>query len=549
MLRGKLRLVINYKPLNWFLSDVKFPLPKKSFLFGYLSNARIFSKFDLKAGFWQLGIKPEDRYKTGFCIPQAHYNWTVMPFGLKTAPSLFQQAMIRIFGPILKNALIYIDDILLFSPDEASHLKLLHQFYTLLKQYGVMLSESKMVLTVQKIDFLGMKMEDGKYVPQEHIGKLLLDFPDTPLTQKEVQQFLGVVNYMSDFIPKLSPTVKPLRAMLKKDAPTWGTAQSDAVRKLKSLVPTLPPLQIPSTGKRILQTDASDSHWSAILLEEVNGTRHVCGYKSGQFKPSEEHYHSTFKEILAVRRGIEKFEFHLIGHKFLVEMDMSAFPRMLEFKQKMIPDPQRLRWAQWFSQYTFEVKHIKGKDNILADMLSRPKKVYCSTAHLLHTQIPVLCMMADSFSDTPPEVPELFRTNTFHLKIADLTRRYQSAVIRISGLHTLGGLNYHEDYPFLTLFMLDYRTTFTRELLWCLLAQFKIAIQFPIREFYDYLHLLYTSSRSYQPESLYIVTFLQWFHPFSWWEDTFQQYIKKTYPIDEDQDNFHVILFFQRTPS
>ncbi|KAL4388769.1 hypothetical protein GQ457_09G024330 [Hibiscus cannabinus] len=87
--RGKLRLVINYQPLNHFLLDDKFPLPNRNALFSSLAKAQIFSKFDLKAGFWQLGIDPTERPKTGFCIPNHHFQWKVMPFGLKTAPSLF----------------------------------------------------------------------------------------------------------------------------------------------------------------------------------------------------------------------------------------------------------------------------------------------------------------------------------------------------------------------------------------------------------------------------------------------------------------------------
>ncbi|KAK8990557.1 hypothetical protein V6N11_009249 [Hibiscus sabdariffa] len=91
--REKLRLVINYQPLNHFLLDDKFPLPNRNALFSSLAKAQIFSKFDLKAGFWQLGIDPADRPKTGFCILNHHFQWKVMPFGLKTAPSLFQKAM------------------------------------------------------------------------------------------------------------------------------------------------------------------------------------------------------------------------------------------------------------------------------------------------------------------------------------------------------------------------------------------------------------------------------------------------------------------------
>ena len=121
IVRGKKHLVIDYQPLNCFLRVDKFPLLKIQSLFVHIRDAKVFSKFDLKAGFWQLGIHPHDRPKIAFCIPNAHYQWKVMSFGLKVAPSLFQKAMIKIFEPILHHALVYIDDVLLFSKDHDSH--------------------------------------------------------------------------------------------------------------------------------------------------------------------------------------------------------------------------------------------------------------------------------------------------------------------------------------------------------------------------------------------------------------------------------------------
>ncbi|XP_043717624.1 uncharacterized protein LOC122665535 [Telopea speciosissima] len=108
-----------------------------------------------------------------------------------------------------------------------------------------------------------------------------------------------------------------LHRLLRKDAPPWSSVHTQAVKDLKALAQSLPTLQIPSTGLRILQSDASDTQWGAVLLEESsNKIRRICRYRSGMFKSSEQHYHSTFKEILAVRRGIEKFQFFLIGHTF-----------------------------------------------------------------------------------------------------------------------------------------------------------------------------------------------------------------------------------------
>jgi len=111
-------------------------------------------------------------------------------------------------------------------------------------------------------------------------------------------------------------------------------------------------------GKRILQTDASDDSWGAILLEEINGKEHFIAYASGQFSDTQKHYHSVFKEILAVKNGIKKFQYHLIGHHFLIRMDNSTFPNILNFKGKTVLEKMLLRLKDWFSKYDFSVKHI-----------------------------------------------------------------------------------------------------------------------------------------------------------------------------------------------
>ncbi|KAH9649287.1 hypothetical protein KPL70_025929 [Citrus sinensis] len=175
LVRGKKRLVIDYQPLNSFLKDDKFPLLKIQTLFVHFQGARIFSKFDLKAGFWQLGISPVDRHKTAFCIPDAHYQWTVMPFGLKVTPSLFQKAMTKIFSPILHHALVYIDDILLFSSDHESHQKLLLDFFHIVQAHGIMLSEKKSSLGNESIDFLGMVIKDGQPKKPDRFPNLCME--------------------------------------------------------------------------------------------------------------------------------------------------------------------------------------------------------------------------------------------------------------------------------------------------------------------------------------------------------------------------------------
>ncbi len=93
-----------------------------------------------------------------------------------------------------------------------------------------MLAEKKMVIGQEEIQFLGMSISDGQYRPEPHVTQELLKFPEESLTKKEIQQFLGTVNYLIDFLPKTAKLTRPLEKMLKKDAPPWGPNQTKAIR-------------------------------------------------------------------------------------------------------------------------------------------------------------------------------------------------------------------------------------------------------------------------------------------------------------------------------
>ena len=119
--RGVPRLVINYKPLNDVLQWIRYPIPNKRDLLNRLYDAKTFSKFDMKSGFWQIQISENDKYKTAFTVPFGHYEWNVMPFGLKNAPSKFQHIMNDIFNNYTKFTIVYIDDVLVYSNSIEQH--------------------------------------------------------------------------------------------------------------------------------------------------------------------------------------------------------------------------------------------------------------------------------------------------------------------------------------------------------------------------------------------------------------------------------------------
>ena len=141
--RGVPRLAINYKPFNKVLEWVRYLIPNKKDLVNRLSKAMVFIKFDMKSGFWQIQIRESDRYKIAFTTPFRHYEWNVMPFGLKNAPSEFQNIMNEIFNPFSSHAIIYIDDVLIFLESLDQHRQHLQTFLQTVKLNGLVVSALK----------------------------------------------------------------------------------------------------------------------------------------------------------------------------------------------------------------------------------------------------------------------------------------------------------------------------------------------------------------------------------------------------------------------
>ena len=176
--------------------------------------------------------------------------------------------MVQIFQPILHSALIYIDDILLFSGTQDDHRHLLNQFFDIIQSHGIMLSAKKSTITTNNIEFLGMTIKDGHYQPGKHIAQELIHFPDQHLSKRQLQQFLGIINYIRDFIPHVDHQTRQLSALLKKNPPSWNNNHTLAVTMLKQIAQNPPPLKLITDGRRILQIDASDESWGASSLKK-----------------------------------------------------------------------------------------------------------------------------------------------------------------------------------------------------------------------------------------------------------------------------------------
>lgn len=284
IIRNKPRLVINYQPLNAALAYDAYPIPKPTSLLAKLSHAVIFSKFDMKSGFWQIKITPSDIYKTAFTVPQGHYEWTVMPFGLNIAPSKFQRVMDSIFGD-LDFVLVYIDDLLVFSSDIPTHFKHLNLLYTRIYEAGLILSATKAFFFQTKITFLGREIQAGGVKMMDHSLEFVHKFPDVILDKTQLQRFLGSVNYISAFYPNLAFDRILLDGRLKDNPEPWTEEHIRAIQRIKANLGNLPRLSLidEDLPKRVY-TDASELGWGAVLVQVRGAKEELITLPNGSTK-------------------------------------------------------------------------------------------------------------------------------------------------------------------------------------------------------------------------------------------------------------------------
>ena len=230
--------------MNKVLRWIRYLIPNKRDLLQRLNNAKNFSKFDMKSGFWQIQIQENQRYKTAFIVPFGQYEWNVMPFGLKNVPSEFQRIMNEIFNPYSKFTIVYIDDVLVFSPNLEQHYKHLKIFIKIIQQNGLVISKTKINLFQTRIRFLGQYITQGTITPIERSIAFANKFPDQILDKNQLQTFLGSLNYVLDFYPDINKLCKPLHDRLKKNPPKWTQAHTTLVQQIKAQIQEIPCLHL-----------------------------------------------------------------------------------------------------------------------------------------------------------------------------------------------------------------------------------------------------------------------------------------------------------------
>lgn len=367
---GSLRFCVDYRKLNDITKKDSYPLPRIDDTLTTLSGSTWFSTLDLKSGYWQVGIHPEDKEKTAFTTSCGLYQFTVMPFGLCNAPATFERLMELVLrGLTWKTCLVYLDDVMVMGRDFEEHLKNLQEVFDRFRAANLKLNPKKCALFQKKVEFLGHTVSaDGIQTSDDKI-KAIRDWP-RPRDKHEVRSFLGICTYYRRFVEGFAKIAAPLHQLTEpKTTFAWSHVHEEAFRKLKSALCSSPILAYPRRhGKFILDTDASKVGIGAVLSQVQDGEEKVIEYYSKVLTKPERNYCVTRKELLAIVKSVDHFHKYLYGREFLIRTDHAALSWLLRLKN---PEGQVARWMERLQQYDFKIQHRPGRHHNNADALSR----------------------------------------------------------------------------------------------------------------------------------------------------------------------------------
>jgi len=374
---GEYRAVTDYRLLNNITRKNKYPLPRVDELFDCLVGCKVFSKIDLRTGFYQIPIKEQDRHKTGFVTgsPPRAYEYNVLPMGLCNSPSVFMALMNAIFerkGILGKFVVVFLDDILIFSKSQAEHEEHLRQVMQCLRENRLFAKESKSELCKTEVEFLGHYVgQDGVRVMEDKI-QAVKEWP-APTRIKELRAFLGLAGYYRRFVKGFSEIAQPLTELTRASVTTklpWGKREQIAFDNLKQALCSTPILVLPDVNKPfVVNCDASGYAVGAVLQQDHGKGLQPVAYLSRKLTGAESRYPTHEQELYAIVEALSTWRHYLHGatHQVIIRTDHKSLQL---FQTQPMMSGRQVRWMEILQNYNYKIEYVKGEDNI-ADGPSR----------------------------------------------------------------------------------------------------------------------------------------------------------------------------------
>ena len=384
-----IRVCVDFRQLNKITVRPAFPMPNVEEMLNTLNGAKYFSTIDLGNAYHQVELEDESKVKTAFSTKDGQYCFKRMPFGIAAAPATFQELMVRVLGELnWKEAVVYLDDILIFAKDKEEHLKRIEHVFSKIKQSGLRINPDKCHFLVEKTKFLGYVISrDGIETDQTKIDAISKF--QNPSCVKHLRSFLGLTNYYRKFLKdyaKYSKVLEGLCGKNKEKKLIWTEECNEAFQKLKEKMINTPILAYPDFGKEfILDTDASFDTIGAVLSQkDIYGRERVIAYGSHKMNKHELGYCITRKELLAIYYFTQHFKHYLYGKKFLLRTDHKAITFMMTTKNPITPQFQT--WINFLSGLDMTMEYRKGEKHSNADAMSRNSCEMCVQCQTMHEE-------------------------------------------------------------------------------------------------------------------------------------------------------------------
>ena len=368
---GSYRFCTDFRKVNSVTKTDSFPLPRIDDCIDKIGNARYVSKFDLLKGFWQIPLTERAKDISAFITPDGLFRYKVAPFGMKNCPATFQRLMNQLIAG-MEGIAVYLDDAIVYSDDFDQHLEIIREFFDRLTDFHLTVNLVKSEFCQGTLTYLGHVVGQGQVKPVSAKVQAIIDFP-VPQSKKQLMRFLGMAGYYRKFCNNFSTLSAPLTNLLKKSQKfLWSQDCQNAFDQLKAMLQNAPVLSAPDFDKPFkLAVDASDLGAGAVLFQaDSNDIDHPVSYFSKKFNRHQRNYSTVEKECLALILALQHFEVYVSSTSVPLEVFTDHNPLTFLNRQKS-KNQRLLRWSLLLQNFNLDIKHIRGKDNVVADTLSR----------------------------------------------------------------------------------------------------------------------------------------------------------------------------------
>lgn len=371
---GQFRFCVDYRLLNKQTKRDAYPLPRIDDCLTSLTGNEYFTAMDLTSAFWQVPMATmDDREKTAFRTHRGHYQFTKMPMGLVNSPAYMQRYIeSALSGLLFSCALVYVDDILIFSPNFEQHLEDIQKVFNALRCRQFHLKAKKCEFAKSEVKFLGHIVGASGIRPDPAKVKCILD--GLPESRTEVRAWHGLASYYRRYIKNFAKKVRPLTRYVNSRLPWKGLTEEMkmAIDEIKKALTEEPILAHPDFDKPFeIHCDASPGAIGAVLVQKSEGMEKAIMYVSRALKPAEEKYPQYEREALALYWSINVFRPYVIGKPFTVVTDCKA---LLYIRSRPL-NARVVRWSMALEEYDIDFRHRSGKSHGNADGLTRNNKM------------------------------------------------------------------------------------------------------------------------------------------------------------------------------